>query len=103
MKLNVSAFALACGIVWGVGLFLTTWWLISVGDQAAAPMMFERVYVGYHITPIGSVIGLAYGFVGTSKNTHWSGACKSDSRNLCDPTAGVGHGADGVLRSEPAV
>ena len=63
MKLNVSAFALAFGIVWGVGLFLTTWWLISVGDQAATPMMLERVYLGYQITPFGSLVGFVYGFV----------------------------------------
>ena len=28
MKLNVKAFALTCGIVWGLSLFLLTWWII---------------------------------------------------------------------------
>jgi hypothetical protein len=27
MKINVKAFALACGIMWGLGLFALTWWL----------------------------------------------------------------------------
>ena len=29
MKLNVKAFALTSGILWGVGLFAITWWLIA--------------------------------------------------------------------------
>ena len=26
MKLNIKAFAFSCGIFWGLGLFLLTWW-----------------------------------------------------------------------------
>jgi hypothetical protein len=63
MRLNVSAFALAFGIWWGVGMFLTTWWLIGVGGVIDEPTMMERVYIGYHITPVGSLVGLAWGFV----------------------------------------
>ena len=29
MKLNTKAFALTCGLVWGLGLFLLTWWIIA--------------------------------------------------------------------------
>ncbi len=28
MKLNVKAFAAACALIWGVGLYLMTWWII---------------------------------------------------------------------------
>ena len=63
MKLNVSAFALTFGIWWGVGMFLATWWLIGVGGVIDEPTMMERVYVGYHITPVGSLVGLAWGSV----------------------------------------
>jgi hypothetical protein len=28
MRLNVKAFALACGLIWGLGLFCMAWWLI---------------------------------------------------------------------------
>jgi hypothetical protein len=37
MKLNAKAFALTCGLVWGFGLFLLTWWLIAFeGDTGDA-------------------------------------------------------------------
>lgn len=63
MKLNVSAFAIAFGIWWGVGLFVLTWWLIAVGGPADQPFPIARVYPGYDITPLGSVVGLAWGLV----------------------------------------
>jgi len=63
MKLNISAFALAFGIWWGGGIFLMTWWLLATGDGQAVPMMLDSLYVGYSITPLGSLVGLAYGFV----------------------------------------
>lgn len=63
MKLNVSAFALAFGIWWGVGIFLMTWWLLMTGDTSAVPMGLDQFYLGYSVTPLGSVVGLAYGFV----------------------------------------
>jgi len=61
--LNVRAFAIASAIVWGAGVFILTWWLIVLGDAAAAPTLLERVYVGYEITPVGSVIGLVWAAV----------------------------------------
>lgn len=63
MKLNIGAFALAFGIWWGGGIFLMTWWLIMTGNTSAVPMLLDSFYVGYAITPLGSVVGLAYGFV----------------------------------------
>ena len=63
MTLNVRAFAAASAIVWGAGVFAFTWWLIALGDTAAAPTLLERAYVGYEITPLGSVIGLAWAAV----------------------------------------
>ncbi len=63
MKLNVPAFALAFGIWWGVGLFLLAWWVIWVVGPLGSPTFIERVYIGYEFTPVGSVIGLLWGFV----------------------------------------
>ena len=28
MKLNVKAFAIAVALVWGLGIFIGTWWII---------------------------------------------------------------------------
>ncbi len=63
MKFNVGAFALAFGIWWGVGVFMLTWWLIGVGSATAEPTIIERVYAGYSITPLGSLVGLAWGLL----------------------------------------
>jgi hypothetical protein len=62
MKLNVKSFALTCGIVWGSGLFLLTWWLMAFEGATGATAPFGEVYRGYTVSPIGSVIGLVYGF-----------------------------------------
>lgn len=62
MKLNVRAFALTFGIVWGVGLFLITWWIIVFGAANTEPGIVGRVYLGYTISPLGSLIGLAWAF-----------------------------------------
>jgi hypothetical protein len=62
MKLNSKAFGLACGVVWGLGLFFLTWWVILFEGTSASPMFFSRLYLGYTITPLGSIIGLVWGF-----------------------------------------
>jgi hypothetical protein len=63
MKLNVRAFAITFGIIWGVGLFLITWWIILFSGITNEPTLISRVYLGYSISPLGSIIGLAWAFV----------------------------------------
>ncbi len=63
MKLNIGAFAVTFAIWWGVGFFLVTWWIIATGGATGEPTFVARVYLGYEISPIGSVIGLVWGFV----------------------------------------
>ena len=63
MKLNIKALALAGGIWWGVGLFICTWWLIYLEGSSGDITLIGRVYPGYSISPLGSLVGLAYGFV----------------------------------------
>ena len=63
MKLNVKAFALACGIIWGLGLFILTWWIIAFDGATGEPTLIGKCYRGYTISPIGSVISLAWGSV----------------------------------------
>jgi len=63
MKLNIGAFALACGILWGLGLFIATWWIIATGGATPEPTFLGRIYLGYRLSGQGSVIGLAWGFV----------------------------------------
>ena len=64
MKLNLKAFSLTCGIVAGVGLFLLTWWSILFNGATGEPTFLgKHLYIGYSISPLGSLVGLAYGFV----------------------------------------
>lgn len=60
MKLNVRAFALSCGLVWGFGLLFITLWIIAFDGATGEPTLIGRVYRGYSISPAGSLIGLAW-------------------------------------------
>jgi hypothetical protein len=62
MKLNVKAFALAFGLWWGFGLFFLTWWLIAFDGVSHDSTFIGRLYRGYNISPVGSIIGLAWAF-----------------------------------------
>jgi hypothetical protein len=62
VKLNIKAFALTCGIVWGLGLFFLTWWIIAFDGSGNSPMLLGRIYRGYSISPVGSLVGLVWAF-----------------------------------------
>ncbi len=63
MKLNVQAFAVAFGVWWGVGIFLGTWWVIALSGATGEPTFLARIYIGYEISPLGSIIGFAWGVI----------------------------------------
>jgi hypothetical protein len=63
MKLNKMSFALTCGLIWGLGLFLITWWVILFDGSSEEATFIGKIYRGYAVTPIGSVIGLGWGLV----------------------------------------
>ncbi|GKS60157.1 hypothetical protein YTPLAS18_36840 [Nitrospira sp.] len=62
MHLNVKAFALTCGLIWGPGLLLLTWWIMAFEGMTGEATFIGHVYRGYNVSPSGSVIGLAWGF-----------------------------------------
>ncbi len=69
MKLNVKAFAFACAVVWGLGLFVVTWWIIilhgaaDLDSDTYTPPFIGLVYYGYSFTVVGSFIGLAWALI----------------------------------------
>ena len=63
MQLNVKALSLTFGLVWGIGLFLGTWWIMAFEGPTGEPTFIGLVYRGYAISPLGSVIGLIWGLV----------------------------------------
>ncbi|HTO76145.1 MAG TPA: bacteriophage holin [Thermoanaerobaculia bacterium] len=62
MRLNVRAFSLACGSVWGLGVFLIPWWGILWDGRSGAVPLLGALYRGFTFTPAGSVIGLLWAF-----------------------------------------
>lgn len=60
MKVDVKALAMTCGILWGVGLFLMTWWMILWEGATGEPTWLSVFYRGYTVSPLGSLIGLAW-------------------------------------------
>jgi len=63
MKINVRSFSLSCGLFWGIGLFLITWWVILLEGASGTVTLIGRIYFGYNISPMGSIIGLVWAFV----------------------------------------
>lgn len=63
MRLNVKAFAIAFGLLWGLGIFVLTWWIIAFEGATGEVTLIGHVYRGFNISPLGSVIGLLWGLV----------------------------------------
>ncbi|MBL7106255.1 MAG: bacteriophage holin [Phycisphaerae bacterium] len=63
MKLNIKAFAIAFGLMWGFGLFFLTWWIIMFDGSSDEATFIAKFYRGYSLTPEGSVIGLVWALV----------------------------------------
>lgn len=63
MKLDVKALALTSGILWGLGIFILTWWIIAFDGSSESVTFLGKIYRGYAVTPLGSIIGLIWGLV----------------------------------------
>ena len=63
MKLNVKSLSITCGLIWGIGLFLLTWWIIIFDGATGEATLIGRIYLGYSISPIGSLIGFVWAFI----------------------------------------
>ena len=61
MQLNVKAFTLTFGILWGAALFFLTWWMILLEGASGDPTFIGRFYIGYNISPSASIIGFLWG------------------------------------------
>ena len=61
--MSVRSVGLTAGIFGAAAMFFLAWWLIIIGNAEGPTTLFERVYIGYSFTPLGSVIGAVWGFV----------------------------------------
>jgi hypothetical protein len=68
LLLNSRVLGLALGLVFGLGVFVATNWLVIKGGKPVGPhlQLLGQYFIGYRVTFVGSFIGMAYGFaVGT--------------------------------------
>jgi hypothetical protein len=63
MKLNIKAFSLSAGIVWGLVIFLMTNISLFQGGTGKNLYRLSHFYYGYSFSFVGSIIGLIWGFV----------------------------------------
>jgi len=61
MKFNVKAFGLTCGLLWGLGVFFLTRWIIFLEGPTHDLFVLGHIYRGYATRPLGGLIGLVYG------------------------------------------
>lgn len=62
MKLNVKAFALTCGRVWGNRPVRAHLVIIAFDGATGERTLIGQLYRGYSISPLGSIIGLVWAF-----------------------------------------
>ena len=62
-RLKPTALGLACGLLWGLSIFLLTLFILAHGETMVLTSKLGRVYLGYTVSIPGAFIGLVYGFV----------------------------------------
>jgi hypothetical protein len=64
-KLDSVALGISIGTLFGLAIFVATIILIIKGGDLVGPnlSLLSQYFIGYEVTPIGSLIGLFYGFV----------------------------------------
>jgi hypothetical protein len=65
LQLNARAWGIACGLLFGGGLFLATNWLVvkSGPNPGQHLRLLSAFFPGYRVTFVGSLIGFVYAFV----------------------------------------
>ena len=64
MKLNVKAAALACGFIYGGGVFLLVLFTMLFSAVPSDIIIFlSNYYIGLDVSFVGGLIGFAWGFL----------------------------------------
>ena len=65
LRLNGRAWGIACGLLFGIGLFAATNFLLVVGGPNVGQHLnlLSVYFPGYEVTFLGSLLGFVYAFV----------------------------------------
>ncbi|HJU88864.1 MAG TPA: hypothetical protein VJ672_05695 [Gemmatimonadaceae bacterium] len=65
LRLNARAWGIAMGLLFGLGLFIATNFLVLKGGPEVGPhlSLLAVYFPGYRVTFLGSIIGFIYAFV----------------------------------------
>ena len=63
IMISIKSLGLTTGILGACTMFFLSWWLILTGNADGPVTFFERVYIGYSYTPMGSIIGAVWGCI----------------------------------------
>lgn len=72
VRLNAAFLGLVAGLIFGLGLFIATNWLVLKGgpNPGAHLILLSQYFPGYSVTFFGSLVGFIYafffGFIGGS-------------------------------------
>lgn len=59
----MKALTLTTALLWGLAVFVATWWIILFDGASGGATFIGKIYRGYTLTPAGSLIGLVWGLV----------------------------------------
>jgi len=64
-RLNGLLFGLTLGLLFGLGIFIATIFLLLKGGEVVGPhlALLGQFFIGYQVTYLGSFIGFLYGFL----------------------------------------
>jgi hypothetical protein len=64
LLLNAKVVGLVLGILFALGIFVATNWLVIKGGERVGPhlQLLSQYFIGYKVTFLGSLIGAVYGF-----------------------------------------
>ena len=64
LLLNAKVVGLTLGMIFGLGVFVATNWLVIKGGERVGIhlILLSQYFIGYKVTFLGSLIGAAYGF-----------------------------------------
>jgi hypothetical protein len=65
VRLNATVQGIGTGLIVGLGIFITTNWLVLKGGNVVGPhlSLLGQFFIGYRVSFMGSLIGFTYGFL----------------------------------------